>query len=288
MQAQRQVKTLAGRPSTPDVGILSFFLQEVKTEIETKLSILATTRGQLEPISITNIFPVFPLLPALQEDDIRDALQHVGLDWQTADRQLPSHIYYETNAALAGYGLGLCPSWNDMRACAGELARMDFQHILFLNFDSASFSVSLQYIQTANQQWGFHASALDTALGWDSLPLDEIARAKFWARIQERIVEVAGTIYKPKKVVLLGKEGCGEEFVQVVVGALEELDISTEALVVGKGTNGWMAPARGAAELAGRREWQKWIPNRNWQEWIHERKWQKWTYEKKVDEVLEL
>jgi hypothetical protein len=80
-------------------------------------------------------------------------------------------------------------------------------------------------------------------------------------------------------VLLLGKEGCGEEFIQVVVGALGELDISTEALVVGKGRNGWMAPARGAAELAGRREWQKWIPKKSWQ---------KWTYEKKMDEVLEL
>jgi hypothetical protein len=206
------------------------------------------------------------MLPSLQASDIQDALQHIGLDWQTADRQLPPHIYDETNAALTGYSLGLCPPRNDERACARELELMDFQHVLFLNFDSTFFSASLQYTQSANQQLEVHTSIVDRTLGSDSMPMYEIARAKFWARLQERIIDVIGSTYKPERVVLFGRHVNEWGFAPFIIGVLEGLEIGTETMILGKGNYGMVASARGAAEMAGRREWQNRRDERNVEE----------------------
>jgi hypothetical protein len=206
------------------------------------------------------------MLPSLQASDIQDALQHIGLDWLTADRQLPPHIYDETNAALTGYSLGLCPPRNDERACARELDFMDFQHVLFLNFDTTSFSASLQYTQSANRQLKVHTSIVDGTLGSDSMPMYEIARAKFWARLQERIIEVVGSTYKPERVVLFGKYVNVWGFAPFIIGVLEGLEIGTETMVLGERNDGLLVSARGAAEMAGRRVWQDRRDERNVEE----------------------
>ncbi|KAF2789965.1 hypothetical protein K505DRAFT_327898 [Melanomma pulvis-pyrius CBS 109.77] len=259
-QVLRWSKKRLGLPATTDVGALAAFLQQVKTEVETSLEVKAEKKGHPGAIEVSNILPIFPTLPALEEEDIQDALEYVGLDWVPAVRQ-SSQFYHETNAAFAGLGNGLCKSWKDARECAKQEAAMMTEHILFLKFDDVSFSATLQYMQTAYHQQGIYAQALDMAHGRDALPVYEIARAKFWARIHEVIVDVAGALQKPpNKIVMMGMFGTDLEFVEVVKAALwEVLEFDVSQLVYANSrTMSRMSAARGAAEFAARSQhWRK-------------------------------
>lgn len=246
-RARRYWNKRLGRPATPDVAILASFLGQIKGATEKELG-----------SQVSDVFPVFPILVALDQDDIQDSLDHAGLNWLNADRQW-FHISYETNAAFAGLGYGVCESWTDALKCAREEKLRHFEHILFLNFDNSSFSATLQYMQNVYQEY-VYAQSLDFGLGWWDLPVYEVPRARFWARIHELILDVGSALQRPPdKVILIGEHAGDDEFVEVVKTALWDLleyDISM-ILEVNTGVDGKSLAARGAAELAGRASYWK-------------------------------
>ncbi|KAF2704466.1 hypothetical protein K504DRAFT_461225 [Pleomassaria siparia CBS 279.74] len=258
-RASRRANKLAGQPATRDVGILAAFLNEVKAEVETKLEVAAESRGHSGAVHITNILPVFPILPALEEEDIQDVMDYAGFNWQSVDGK-GSHVFHETNAAYGGLNLGMCASWKDQQVCAHqeERYRSSPSDVLFLNLDAGSFSAALQRMTATTASNAVSASAIDVTLGWESLPVHEIARAKFWAKVQELIVGVAVALERaPDEIVLMGEWAKDAEFQEVVRNTLWELfDLDVKgSMAGGRGEEGWLAPMRGAAEMAGRAEW---------------------------------
>ncbi|KAF2131398.1 hypothetical protein P153DRAFT_383509 [Dothidotthia symphoricarpi CBS 119687] len=239
-----QTRKAFGLPASRNSGILSNFLSRVRGAIEEELG---------SPIS--SIAPVFPLLPSFEEEDFQDALESVGLTSTRSEHGSNELVYQETNAAYAGLGYGLCTSWSSHQACMDEASQMPYGHILFLNFDD-SFSATVQYMDNISQEWSYSHS-INTSLGWWDLPVFEIPRAKFWARIHEEIVEVAGALQQPpNKIILQGAHARDEEFVEVVKAALWdvlEFDVSMLLEADNKVDPGTVA-ARGAAELAWRAE----------------------------------
>ncbi|KAF2189596.1 hypothetical protein K469DRAFT_625359 [Zopfia rhizophila CBS 207.26] len=243
---KRQLNKHLGRPATEDIGILARFLLDINAAVEKKLGFATTHK----------IFPVFPILPALEEEDIQDAFEYADLDWLLAERR-SYHTYWETNAAYAGVGYGLCKSTTNLERCEDEERDMRLERVLFLNFDDSSFRATLQPMQ--NAYWDYiDASTLHLDLGRSQLPDNEVDRARFWASIQEAIVDVGSTLTRPpNKVILIGEHADDPDFAETVKEAIWEL-IEFDAsflLEANAGTDSMILAARGAAELAGRAQY---------------------------------
>ncbi|KAF2739822.1 hypothetical protein EJ04DRAFT_483191 [Polyplosphaeria fusca] len=245
MHADRELNKGLGYPATEDVGILASIMEEVKTSIERTLG-----------IQVTAFQPVFPVLRGLNKEDVDDAMEHVGLDGiNTAIKDHPFWgTHWETTASYAGAGFGLCNTWTDIRACVDEGMQLDYEEAMFLNFDNSSFAAALQFVHPIFAP-KLRALETDFSLGWWNLPVYEIPRAKFWARIQEAIVDVANTLGPrtiPKKIILLGDHAQDPEFLETVKAAFWELlEFDVELLLQdNEGRDGLMLAARGAAELA--------------------------------------
>lgn len=196
---------------------------------------------------------MFPLYPSFDDADFQDALDNAGLTSTRKGDGSGRLIYQETNAAFAGLGHGLCDSWSHRKTCVDEESHMPYGHVLFFNFDD-SFSATVQYMKDTKQEWSY-SHTINPSLGWWDLPVFEIPRAKFWARIHEEILDVAGTLQRPpNKIVLMGEHGRDEEFVEVVKAALWdvlEFDVSMMLDANHAGDTGKIT-SRGAAELAWR------------------------------------
>ncbi|KAF2631941.1 hypothetical protein BU25DRAFT_406462 [Macroventuria anomochaeta] len=246
---RREARRKLGLPITRDSGTLSKFVKRVRSAIEEELG-----------TSVSTITPVAPQLVGWLNSDFQDALDLAGL----ASSRLDSNdkpTYWDTNAAFAGLGHGLCESESDFSDCLNEERQMPYEHVLFLDFDNSSFSATVQYLQHADQEWSY-SNRIDMELGWWNLPVFEVSRARFWAQIHEVILEVAGALQRaPNKIVLLGDHGANAEFLDVVKAAMWdvlEVDVSlmlsaNQAKDVGK------LVARGAAGFTRRAEtWRNW------------------------------
>lgn len=242
----RQLRKWFGLPGTGDVGTLASLLIDVKDTVESKLG-----------SQINYVWPVFPYLEGMDVDDITDALEYAGLSY--FPKMFQDSIYWETSGAYVGNGYGVCKSFANETRCEEEKNKLHPEQVLFFNFDNSSFSAGSLSMRTPWRDWP-DAYALDVHLGWWSLPVDEIPRAKFWARIHEVIV---GMMNKgrnggraPNKIILLGEHADHKEFKETVKAALwEVLEYDVDVLLeANKGMNGTLVAARGAAELAFRAE----------------------------------
>ena len=200
---RRSSRRMLGLPASRDVAILSDFMKRVHSAIEAET---------LAPV--TSITPAFPRLSHSQEEDVREALSIIGL---TSTRLHTSHtgtvVYQDANAAYAGLGHGLCECWLSSPNC--QSAAKD-QSVLYFNFDNSSFGVGAMTLKNAFQEHRTYAYGSDTTLGWWDLPVHEIPRAKFWARIHEMILNVLAPMpMPPNRIVLLGEHGADEDFKEV-------------------------------------------------------------------------
>lgn len=242
-QIRREARRKLGLPITRESATLSKFVEKVRNAVEEKLG---------APVS--TIAPVAPQLVGWVSDYFQDALDLAGLTSSRPDDQKPT--YWDTNAAFAGMGYGLCSIRTNLADCANEERQMPYEHVLFLDFDNSSFSATVQYLQHVRQEWTY-STRISTDLGWWNLPVFEVSRAKFWAQIHEVIQEVAGALQRaPNKIVLLGDHGENPEFLDVVKAALwDVLEFDIEVMLsAGNARDVGMVAARGAAEFALRAE----------------------------------
>lgn len=244
---RREMRRKMGLPITRESATLSKFVKKVRSAVEEELE-----------TSVSTIAPVAPQLVGWVSSDFQDALDLAAL---TSSRLGDKPTYWDTNAAFAGLGHGLCESKTNFADCVDEERQMPYEHVLFLDFDNSSFSATVQYLQHADQEWSY-SSRIDENLGWWHLPVFEVARARFWAQMHEVILEVAGALQRaPNKIVLLGDHGASAEFQDVIKAAMWdvlEVDVSM-MLSANDIENTGMLAARGAAGFARRAEtWKNW------------------------------
>jgi hypothetical protein len=245
----RTSRKAIGLPASRNAGILGSFLKKVRGAVEDELK---------SPIS--TIAPAFATLNGFEEDTFHDALEFAGLTSIKPTNGNDRFAYRETNAAYAGHGYGLCKSWRNSQECADEEKHMRHEHVLFLNFDSAFFSATVQYMQNAYDDHAY-SNTNDMSLGWWNLPVDEVPRARFWARMHEELIKTVGAMqHPPNKIVLLGEHAGDAEFMDVVKTAMWEiLEIDVSLMLSAHVAEGvGRLAARGAAEFARRREvWRR-------------------------------
>jgi hypothetical protein len=207
---------------------------------------------------VTNITPAFPRLSLDVKEDVREAMSLAGLtSTRTNLEQGNELVYGEANAAYAGLGHGLCAAWKD-KGC-GKSAKE--QTVLYFNFDNYSFSLGAMSLQNAFQDRETYHYGMDTTLGWWNLPVFEVPRAEFWARINEMILDVLEPMSRPpNRIVLLGEHGADAEFKEVVEAAVwEKFEFDVELMLQAvKQEDAGKLAARGAAELG----WQSGVSSR--------------------------
>lgn len=255
----RSSRRLLGLPTTRDAGILSVFMKRVRKGIETELG-----------TTITSIAPAFPLVTPYANEDIQEALALVGLtSTRTATNHGDTQAYDETNAAYAGLGFGLCEAWTNYKGCASKERPKRPEVVIFFNFDNSSFRVGAMAPYNAFEPFTAYYYGMDTELGWWNLPVFEVPRAKFWAQIHEKILDVfANMPMPPNKIMLMGEHGADPEFKEVVKAAMwEKFEFDVELMLeASKMEDVGKLAARGAAELGWRNEDLK----RQWDALRHE------------------
>tara|TARA_R110002003_G_scaffold28_21_gene1706 strand:+ start:2406 stop:3152 length:747 start_codon:yes stop_codon:yes gene_type:complete len=231
---------MTGVPLPQDVTTLTAFMSKVRKAIEIELD-----------ASIPDVAITIPRMPFYLQEEFQEPLKLAELESARAKLELiDTAVYEESNAAYAGYGYGHCRA--KFEDCSSELNWQEYEHVLYLNFDNSSFSTGMMALQNAYQTQRMFTYAADTKLGWWNLPVFEVPRTEFWARIHEMITTVLEAFPEPiHKVVLLGDHGAEEEFKEVVKAAVwevHEFDVET-LLSVGKKEDVTYLAARGAAEL---------------------------------------
>lgn len=98
--ARLALKSL-GLPASYEVGVLARVIQNLRSQLELDFGIIISEA----------VFTSSHLL-ALYQDDLEDAAEYVGIKY-VAPRWNFQPIFWETAAAYAGHGLGLCKHWRD-------------------------------------------------------------------------------------------------------------------------------------------------------------------------------
>lgn len=136
-----------GRPATTNVGILASLLAALKDATAGTLG----NDTQVDHVALTH-----PSMPALTHDDylLDDALEYAGLRGWLGDSEgfQPKRVI-ESQAAFAGSGHGLCPSYTDMTLCWDENEELPRGLGLFVSLTRHALYASLDTMQDAFPRW---------------------------------------------------------------------------------------------------------------------------------------
>jgi hypothetical protein len=239
---KRSPRRVIGLPTTRDAGILSNFMKGVHGAIETELG-----------APVTSIAPAFPQLAPCVKSITYGAIALAGFtSTRTKTEHGDTYVHEEEKAAWAGLDYGQCETWTNYVSCVSDGKSEEYETISYFNFDNSSFSVGTMVVQNALQEYGTLYYGVDTKLGWWDLPVFEAARAQFWARIHEKILDVLeGMSRHTNSIVLMSEHGVNAEFKEVVKAMMwEKFEFNVNLMLeaVKKESAGKLA-ARGAAEL---------------------------------------
>ncbi|KAL9107552.1 MAG: hypothetical protein Q9227_007552 [Pyrenula ochraceoflavens] len=229
-----------GLPSSSDVGILAQMIQNLRSKAEADLS-----------ITISSAVAGVPHLVALYQDDIQDAFEYLNLEYLTPKNYFRP-LVWETAAAFAGHGFGLCTHPEDTTSCQSEEAGMKEQTVLSVHYSRSALTTSLAILRTATDLWEpAYRHREDFSLGHDSADKDE-----YWNAVKKHlqlIMREYPHYERPHRIVLTGDEALGNDqtFSKVLHEAMVELMGEMPPVLT---DDVELVVAKGAAEFARRRD----------------------------------
>ncbi len=214
----------------------------------------ASVEERVGPITSAGVTTLH--LVALYDEDLHDAFEHIGLEYLTFPVGWPGHrILYETSAAYAGYGFGLCADYTHPKACEEELNAMPHSAVMAVPFVPNVLTVSLSVLKSVYGLWEpNYRYLIDFELGYGG---EDAADAVddgggYWENVKMRLEQIMALnpFYdRPAKVVLMGDCVGSEMFQQTLLTALgEQMEELPEILSIGSE----VVAARGVAEMAKR------------------------------------
>ncbi|KAK5653809.1 hypothetical protein OQA88_7967 [Cercophora sp. LCS_1] len=212
-KALRLAAKLSGLPASYEVGILADTLRHLRSQLQGAFG-----------IQVTEAVFAAPHLVALYQDDLEDAAEHLGIRYVTPKHEfLP--LVWETSAAYAGHGFGLCPTWWDDQKCMAE-DREESKVLLFaVHYSRSALTVSLAKILHSatslyEPDWR-HAE--NYTLGQDALAKYDRA-PDYWGDVKSHLLSISReypSFEKPDLVLITGNAADGE-FKHVLEEALME------------------------------------------------------------------
>ena len=245
-EALRSARKAIGLPASKDVGYLANVLSALKVRVDKYLGTPAESAGV-----------TIPHLVALYQEDLQDAFEYAGLHYLAFP--VGYDVLYETSAAYAGYGYGLCPEYTDRAACKKEQQDMDSEVVMAVLYTSSALTVSFSVVKSAYYLYEpDHRYLTNFTLGFN-------ARSE-WATKEQYWKDVAlnlGTLmeqnpyYKrPAKVLLMGDQVHDETFTQVLEAVLRRQTTDMPEIL---SQDSKSVAAKGAAELAKRISYDPYI-----------------------------
>ncbi len=184
----------------------------------------AAIEEQVGPITAAGVTTVN--LVALYDEDLHDAFEYVGLEYITFPMGYVGHnILYETSAAYAGYGYGLCTDYDtDLEACRNEQYNMTDEVVMAVLYTDTVLSVSLSVIRSAYALWEPPYRYLaNFDLGYNANV--EMNPEEYWSavelKLQQTMIDNPG-YERPSKVLLMGDRTNDREFKETLIEALGE------------------------------------------------------------------
>lgn len=237
----RDARKAIGLAPSPDVAYLAKMISDLRARVEEH------TGGPIDSASLTTMH-----LPALYFEDLNDAFEYVGLKFLPYS-ELSSHTLYETMAAYAGYGNGLCSNYTDQKACHREQRSMPDDVVMPILYTRNVLTVSLSIMVSAYYLYEpGHRFLVDFSLGYDARPLRKVNEETYWdavgMKLQQILIE--NPYYdRPTKVLLMG-DGIGDETFQRVLRKALSHQMADLPEIFSKDSEG--VAAKGAAEFAKR------------------------------------
>ena len=148
---------------------------------------------------------------ALYPEDLRDAYSYVRLDYLTFPVRYST--CYETSAAYAGYGYGLCADYiTEPDGCKKEQVGMASEVVMAILYTRTALTVSLSVMKSAYYLYEpLNRHLLDFSLGYDNvrsfLSSAEDEEQHYWDAVGSKLEEILieNLYYKrPAKIQLLG------------------------------------------------------------------------------------
>jgi hypothetical protein len=208
--AVRAALKAVGLPASYEVAVLAQVIRHLRSELESDYG-----------ISISEAVFTSSHLLALYQDDLQDVAQNVGVKYVTPKSQyLP--ILWESAAAYAGYGLGICEHWQDEDRCREEEEEMPDNTVLAVHYSRNALTVSLAKISAAVATFEPDYRRVENfTLGFDAIsgyPNPE----DYWADVKRTLlhtmVEFPG-FPKPAKIMITGDmaNGSFREFLEKTI-----------------------------------------------------------------------
>ena len=233
----RKARKVLGLPASAEVGFFVQVLSELRTRVEEYLG---------QPIKSAAV-AVFDLV-ALYQEDLQDVFEYVGLRY--VPLPVRYDILYETSAAYAGYGYGLCSDYIDGPACKKEQQDMPFDIVMLVSCTRTALMVTLFITQSAyylyepvHRHLANFSFGYDAQWQWGAIYWDEVASNL------ERIMVENPYYPRPGKVLLIGDLVKDETFIKTLEGVLSRQMKNVPEVI---GQDPIFAAAKGAAELAKR------------------------------------
>ncbi|KAI0004847.1 hypothetical protein F4779DRAFT_58711 [Xylariaceae sp. FL0662B] len=256
---RRSINKRLGRPATPDVGILTGMLIELREAVASALA----PSPLPERVAVSH-----PPISGLAAWDLTDALEHAGLgSWFPSKWPVQAGLYpkrlTEAHAAFAARGLGLCADYKDLFECWEEEEQMPTHTALLAGLTRVDLRVEVVSLQAPFE--GTQEVALNFAdLGAGLDRLGEFASEEaFWEHVHGKLVRMAWRAPARLTLVMLaGENATHPRFLRTVRDALVESGYATGdhgetqddgLLVLGDEhgiTDPVFASARGAAQYA--------------------------------------
>ena len=226
-QLLRKARKAIGLPASQDVGHLAKMLSDLRALVEEQIGKPIESAGA----ATLNLVALYP-------EDLQDAFEHVGLRYLTFPVRYD--IFYETSAAYAGYGYGLCSDYTDRNACKQEQVDMPSDVVMAVLYTRTALTVSLSVMKSAYYLYEpLNRHLLDFSLGYDarSLSADE---EDYWDAVGSKLEQilVENPYYKrPAKVLLMGdcvrdanfqrmlKKAMGNQMAQLPEILIEESEV---------------------------------------------------------------
>lgn len=193
-QLRRKARKAIGLPASQDVGHLAKMLSDLRNLVEEQIGKPIDSAGA----ATLNLVALYP-------EDLQDAFEYVGLRYLTFPVRYD--VLYETSAAYAGYGYGLCSDYTDRNACKQEQVDMPSDVVMAVLYTRTALTVSLSVIKSAYYLYEpLDRHLLDFSLGYDarSLSTDE---EDYWDAVGSKLEQILikNPYYKrPAKVLLMG------------------------------------------------------------------------------------
>ena len=238
-QLRRKARKTIGLPASQDVGHLAKMLSDLRTLVEEQIGRPIESAGA----ATLNLVALYP-------EDLQDVFEYVGLRYLTFPVRYD--ILYETSAAYAGYGYGLCSDYTDRNTCKQEQVDMPSDIVMAVLYTRTALTVSLSVMKSAYYLYEpLDRHLLDFSLGYDarflSTDMDD-----YWDAVRSKLEQILmkNPYYKrPGKVLLMGDCVHDKSFQRTLKKAMSNQMAQLPEILV-EDSDG--VSARGAAEYAKR------------------------------------